>query len=72
MKEARHKGANIVSPHFHEVPRVVAFIETEVERLLPRAGRVAVWRVSVNRFKVLLGEDKNVLKMGGGDSCTNM
>lgn len=72
MKEASHKRANIILPHFSEVPRVVKFIEIEVGWLIPRAGRVAVWGVSVNRCEVVSGEDKKVLEMGGGDSCTNM
>ena len=65
-----HNRTNFVWFHLFEVPRVVKFIETEVEWWLPGAGRRGEWRISVQRVQSVSTEDEKVLEMVGGDDST--
>lgn len=46
--------------------RVVKLIETGNRRVVPRAGGVG--ELFFNEFRVSLGEDGNILEIGGGDA----
>lgn len=56
----------------YEVPRIVKFVETELEWRLPGAGGGKGRLLVFDWYRASVGKDENILEMDRGGGCTTV